>query len=230
MTTPRINLKKLVLLGGLILAESSYFNDNLSNYTNNSKENEHYIENICKPKNLESVAKKEILRKEFESKKDFYLSTRELDKYISQAMKKTHVNQEFNDKKLIRYIALRESSGRPYAKSVVGAEGLMQLMPKTYVSITKDSVMKDINDPETNIEAGMKYLNYLSKYCKRNHPEWKNLDVNTKREIILASYNIGHGYVKNKFDWDLNKIYKRYPGTKQYVSDILKNYEKSKTN
>ena len=81
---------------------------------------------------------------------------------------------------LIGAIITAESNWKPYAISVKGAKGLMQLMPSTI----SDMKVKDPFDPEDNIEGGTKYLRHL-------------LDrFSGDLELALAAYNAGPGTVK----------------------------------
>ena len=90
------------------------------------------------------------------------------------------------DWRLLASMIYQESGFLPDAVSWVGAFGLMQLMPSTadYYSVTRHSV------PERNIEAGVKYLQWLDEIFQ---------DKVTLREerlkFVLGSYNVGLGHV-----------------------------------
>ncbi len=76
-----------------------------------------------------------------------------------------------------------ESSFNKYAKSPVGAVGLMQLMPATGKAIARDyGIVLDGNDalynPELNVTLGIRYLKKLATRFK---------DMN----LVLAAYNMG---------------------------------------
>ncbi len=63
--------------------------------------------------------------------------------------------EEWNvDPLLLKAIASRESSGDRHALSPAGAQGLMQIMPRTQ----KDLGVTDPHDPVQNIFGGAKYL------------------------------------------------------------------------
>ena len=99
-------------------------------------------------------------------------------------------SQEYNVPQDIIYSIIKvESNFDPYALSRVGARGLMQLMPETFIWLTgeehlnEDLSVKDLYDPEVNIRYGTYYFKYL--YTKFDH----NLDT------TFAAYNGGEGNV-----------------------------------
>jgi membrane-bound lytic murein transglycosylase MltF len=86
--------------------------------------------------------------------------------------------------------ALAESNLSPEARSWVGARGIMQLMPTTYLEIqTKNPEFGDINDPEWNIAAGIMYNRFL----------WRLLDdhdiAKERSNFMFGSYNAGRGTI-----------------------------------
>jgi hypothetical protein len=107
------------------------------------------------------------------------------------------------DPALVAAVVETESRFRAKAHSQVGARGLMQLMPRTGRWLGA----RNLYDPEQNVEAGAKYLNYLQK----------RFDGNLTKAI--AAYNGGEGNVK------------RYNGvppfreTRSYVSKVLSRYQ-----
>ncbi|MDQ8165319.1 MAG: transglycosylase SLT domain-containing protein [Gemmatimonadota bacterium] len=84
--------------------------------------------------------------------------------------------------------AMAESNLDTAAVSVVGARGLMQLMPSTYAAI--QSARADfghINDPEWNIAAGIMHDRYLWK-------KWTTAASDSERvHFMFGSYNAGEG-------------------------------------
>ena len=92
------------------------------------------------------------------------------------------------DPALVASIIRNESSFRAQVESATGARGLMQLMPDTATWISSKMGISDYSfdsmfDPETNIQFGCWYLNYLSTL----------FDGDTV--CIVSAYHIGQGQV-----------------------------------
>lgn len=110
------------------------------------------------------------------------------------------------DPHLLHAVVDVESRYDPYAVSVKGASGLMQIMPET----AKNLGLKDVFHPEENLKAGAGYLRRLiDKYEGKIH-------------LALAAYNAGEAAV------DQYKRVPPYPETQSYVRKILGLYEKVK--
>ena len=82
------------------------------------------------------------------------------------------------DPLLVHAVIAVESAHRPDAVSPAGAEGLMQLMPRTARMLG----VGDPFDPRENVEAGVAYL-------RRLHDEFGTV-------LALAAYNAGPGAVR----------------------------------
>lgn len=129
------------------------------------------------------------------------------------------------DPYLVAAIIRVESNFNPDAESKKGAVGLMQLMPDTADWILEKEGFstydfKDLRNPELNIQAGTRYLNFLFEYFNNNRFE------------VLAAYNAGQGNVKKWKEsgiWDgtLQEV-DRIPfrETKKYVSSVDYYYKK----
>ncbi len=93
----------------------------------------------------------------------------------------------------------QESRFSTGAKSFAGAQGLFQLMPNT----AKQLGVTDINDPESNIRAGIMYMDWVRERMTYLNPEEDQLIW-----FALASYNAGAGHVRDavylakKKGWD----------------------------
>lgn len=87
---------------------------------------------------------------------------------------------------LLASVVYQESKFINHGESWAGARGLMQLMPET----AKHFGVKDLNDPNQNIRAGVKYLQYLNRYWARKIP-----DENQRLKFVLASYNAGLSHI-----------------------------------
>jgi len=102
---------------------------------------------------------------------------------------KKHADEFGFDWRLILAQMYFESRFDPDRKSWVGARGLMQVMPRTAKAHGFDS--KKLSDPETGIEAGVVYLDWL----RDRFPG--DLNVRDRLWFALASYNAGLGHVRD---------------------------------
>jgi soluble lytic murein transglycosylase-like protein len=100
--------------------------------------------------------------------------------------------------RLVNAVIKVESGYQARARSPKGAMGLMQLMPGT----ARQYDLANPYEPESNIEAGIKYL--------------KSLLDRYELKLALAAYNAGEAAVK-RFGG-----VPPYPETQRYVADILR--------
>jgi len=106
---------------------------------------------------------------------------------------------------LVAAIVEAESEFNPRAVSRRGAQGLMQLMPRTASSLQ----VSDSFDPYENIEGGVRHLRSLMDRYHGNLP------------VVLAAYNAGEQAVM---------VYRGvppYPETRRYVNRILRRIGRS---
>jgi soluble lytic murein transglycosylase-like protein len=102
---------------------------------------------------------------------------------------------------LVRAVIQAESAFNPFARSVKGAMGLMQLMPATAIAYG----VSNAYDPAQNIRAGVAYLRSLLDRYSQNE------------ELALAAYNAGTGAVQ-KYGGTVPP----YRETRNYVKKIQK--------
>jgi soluble lytic murein transglycosylase-like protein len=107
------------------------------------------------------------------------------------------------DSALIKAVIKAESNFNHRAVSPVGAQGLMQLMPKT----ASDLKVEDSFHPEKNIEGGARYLRYLLNTYKGD------------LTLALAAYNAGEKAVA-KYNYNIPP----YRETQNYVRRVLSFY------
>jgi Transglycosylase SLT domain/Domain of unknown function (DUF4124) len=103
------------------------------------------------------------------------------------------------DADLVESVIRVESAFNPRAVSNKGAQGLMQLMPRTASALG----VRNVFDPYQNIEGGVRHLRYLLDRYPGNVP------------LALAAYNAGEKAV------DYYRGIPPYAETTQYVQKIL---------
>lgn len=104
---------------------------------------------------------------------------------------------------LIRAVANQESGFDSNAVSPAGAQGIMQLMPRT----AQELGVTDPFDAAQNIDAGTRYLSGLIQQVHGNIP------------LALAAYNAGPGAVEQYGGIP------PYPETQNYVKDVLSKWQ-----
>ena len=110
------------------------------------------------------------------------------------------------DPALVLAVVSVESGFKPQAVSPKGAQGLMQLMPRTAASLG----VEDAFDPEQNLDAGVRHLEALVR----------QYDGDLTR--ALAAYNAGQGAVAR------HGGVPPYRETRAYVRRVLERYRAKK--
>lgn len=131
------------------------------------------------------------------------------------------------DWRLLAAVAYKESKFDPTVTSWAGACGLMQIMPKTALSLGLTE--EEFYDPEKNIRAAAHYLNKMKKLFPNIE------DEREKVKFVLASYNAGPGHIfdaraltlkagKNPDSWDEVREYLRLKSDPEYYNDEVCKY------
>ncbi|AOS98552.1 Membrane-bound lytic murein transglycosylase F precursor [Microbulbifer aggregans] len=100
-------------------------------------------------------------------------------------VKKNSLERDF-DWRLITAQMWQESNFNPKAVSPVGAQGLLQVMPRTGADM---GYPPPLFEPDRNLEAGVKYMEWIRNRFKDPLP------LSEKLWFTLASYNAGLGHV-----------------------------------
>jgi membrane-bound lytic murein transglycosylase F len=117
-----------------------------------------------------------------------------------------HVQRLGWDWRLLASLAYQESEFLPTARSWAGAQGLLQLMPRTAAALG----VRNVWDPEENVSGGTRFLVDLTN-------RWTPLihDPEERLKFILASYNVGPGHVD-----DARRLTDEYGGDSQIWDDV----------
>ncbi len=123
------------------------------------------------------------------------------------------------DYRFILSLIRQESAFNKRAKSIVGARGLMQIMPRTGRQFVRSLKAKQLYKPSLNVKIGSKFLRSLLKRFEGNFI------------FALASYNAGIGNVSRwlrniPFSSDMLANIEMIPfkETRNYVKLIYRNY------
>ena len=121
---------------------------------------------------------------------------------------------------LVTALIRQESRFMPQIKSVVGATGLMQVMPETGAWVAEKIGFKkySLENVDDNVKLGTWYLDHT-------HDEYKNNSM-----LAVASYNAGPNAVADwlkRFDFSDSDAFAEkipFPETKGYVKSVFENY------
>ncbi len=128
-------------------------------------------------------------------KSDFYaLSQGKISKYDD--IVKQYADTLQWDWRLLSSLIYQESKFNPNARSWVGADGLMQMMPATAKELGYDNV----TNPKISLEAGVKYLKKLEN-------SWQEIPADERKKFVMASYNVGPNHVA-----DARRLTEKYEG------------------
>ena len=131
-----------------------------------------------------------------------------------------YARQEKINPLLVISVMRKESTFDPDIDSVVGAIGLMQLVPPTASWVAEQIQLTDysLTNPEDNIRLGSWYLSH-------NHHRYDNNSL-----LAVASYNAGTSNVNEWMErFDINNRDRfveqiPFPETKDYVEGVFGNY------
>ena len=149
-----------------------------------------------------------------------------------------HIFQKYGEQYRVDYLVAaaqgyQESRLNQEARSGAGAVGVMQLLPST--AKDKNVAIHDIDNVDSNIHAGIKYLDFL----RNRYFDDPAIDARNKTLLALAAYNAGPtrminmrnkakklGYDPNQWFDNVELVAAKEIGreTVQYVSNIYKYY------
>jgi soluble lytic murein transglycosylase-like protein len=124
-----------------------------------------------------------------------------LDAVVNAASSRNNIDPD-----LINSVIRAESGFNPNAVSPKGAQGLMQLMPKTAAQLGVQNAM----DPTANVEAGTRYLGELLAHYHNDLIK------------ALAAYNAGPERVEQYHGVP------PYPETHAYVARVIRDFNRTK--
>jgi len=120
-------------------------------------------------------APEQLLQVAEDAKARFFAKEVPFGSIIYNEARKNNIRPE-----LVAAVIQQESKFKPTARSNMGAQGLMQLVPKTGRWMGASNLM----NPAQNIMAGAKYLRYLQDQFNGNETK------------VIAAYNAGEGNVR----------------------------------
>lgn len=116
--------------------------------------------------------------------------------------------------------AIAESALNPRARSAVGAKGIMQIMPATYVEIRQANPhFMDIDNPRWNIAAGIYYDRGLYR-------SWEGMPDEDRLMMAFASYNAGLGGMQRAARRVPDKPVRRWVQVEKYAPRETRHYVK----
>ena len=123
------------------------------------------------------------------------------------------------DWRLIVAQIMQESKFNKSAKSPMGAQGLMQIMPTTERILGNELDLQYIrNMPRENIAAGIYHM-------KKQFQMFPNADMENRLKLSLASYNCGIGRILDA--QDIARFYRKEANDWRFVKEYLTHLKKS---
>ena len=122
------------------------------------------------------------------------------------------------DREFYRAIVRIESADDQNAISPAGARGLMQIMPGTWADMTSYPFDSAVN-PEKNVEAGIRYYQWIENYLSSRVPNWSSLTRLEEYRLMAAAYNGGIGRLEDNA-WDISRMPLE---TRNYVTQMENN-------
>jgi len=98
-----------------------------------------------------------------------------------------HTQNSDRDWRMVVAQMYQESQFNPKARSFAGAQGLMQVLPRTASQLG----ISNLYEPDNAIRAGVSYLDWLDQRFPQKLP------LEQKIYFTLAAYNAGHGHVRD---------------------------------
>lgn len=114
------------------------------------------------------------------------------------------------DWKMLAAVAYVESKFDTAAVSAVGAQGLMQMMPRTARAMGVPEGME--RDPNESVRAATDYFIYLSRIFRR-------VPENERMHFVLAAYNAGFGHI-----YDAMRLADKYGKDRHVWNDNVETY------
>lgn len=154
-------------------------------------------------------------------KKSEYVNKARAEKYIRDALRIVHPPSVINTEFVLAKMRIESGFDR-YAKSKVGARGLLQIMKSTWGDFeTRRSFEKFAYNPQVNTEVGIRQLSRLAKEFERDYSGWNMLSESEKQRYIAAAYNVGYTRLKNS-GWDIDKMPRE---TRNHVKKLDEEYK-----
>lgn len=198
----------MLSLGMFVSAKAPSYSDLNPRYNNEKN----YFNSLIKPEIKREIDYSKV------PEEASYINRNEVGKIIDSLYAQPKSPRFISAREYLKFVN-KESNFDLYAyNEKSGASGLAQIRKNTWEEVFPDlDFYKNRFDSRLNLEAGIKYVSWLERTISKNHPGWSNLDLQKKKELVIAGYNWGIGNLKNN-EWDVQKSPKE---TKKYIDYIL---------